>query len=64
MPIHVGQMTTEVTALDGELPLSAAQVEALVQLLLERIEQREKEKAQARDATSVRGQATPPRSGW
>jgi hypothetical protein len=47
MPIHIDEVTTEVTVLDGELPLTDAQVERLVTLILGRLEQQ-------RRATQVR----------
>ena len=39
MPIDVGKFTTEVTAIDGELPLSPTQMETLVQAVVRRIEE-------------------------
>lgn len=43
MPVNIGKLTSEVTAFDGsELPLSPQQIEQLVQLVLERLEQHQR----------------------
>jgi hypothetical protein len=42
MPIHVEEMQTEVTVFDGDLPLSAAQLERLVELIAARLAERER----------------------
>jgi hypothetical protein len=65
VPIEVGRFTTEVTALEGDLPLTAAQTEKLVQLVLRRLEEKQREQQLAREATVIRRQAAPPaRAGW
>lgn len=64
MPIDVGKFTTEVTVADGELPLSPAQVEKLVQVVLRRLQEKLRAEEQTRDATTVRASAAPrPRTG-
>ena len=60
MPIEVGKFTTEVTALDGDLPLTPAQTEKLVQLVLRRLEEKQREQQLGREATTIRRQAAPP----
>ena len=59
MPVHVEDMTSRVSIVDGELPLSQAQVEKLVQLILYRLAQQQRESEDAREATTVRPQAAP-----
>lgn len=59
MPVFVGEMTSEVTAGDGELPLTAAQVEALVRIILARLDQVNRDREHAREATAVRAHANP-----
>jgi len=54
MPVFVGEMSTEVTATDGDLPLSPAQLEALVRLVVARIDQLHRERQMSREATAVR----------
>lgn len=60
MPIDVGKFTTEVTVADGDLPLSPAQVEKLVQVVLSRLHDKLRADAQSREATAVRTRAAPP----
>lgn len=59
MPIDVGTFSTEVTAADGDLPLSAAQVDKLVQAVLKRLEEKQRGDARRQDATRIRAQAAP-----
>lgn len=64
MPVHIGQMTSEMTLIDGDMPLTAAQVEKLVQIVLQRLEQQQRSQRQGREATAIRNESTPgPRAG-
>lgn len=63
MPVEVGRFTTEVSVHEGELPLSAGQVEKLVELVLRRLEERQRQQDFSREATTIRRQAGKPRSG-
>lgn len=60
MPIHVGELTSEVTMFDGELPLSEAQLDKLVARVLERLDRRRWQAERAREATTLRPRAMPP----
>ncbi len=60
MPVHVEEMSSEVTVVSGDLPLSEAQLEKLVKLVLRRLEQHQREGARVREATQLRRGATPP----
>lgn len=60
MPVHVEEMTSEVTVADGELPLTSAQVEKLVRLVMSRLVEREREAARSSEATRLRRQASAP----
>lgn len=60
MPIHIEEMSSDVTVFDGELPLSPAQLERLIQIVLQRLDQREQGQRQHRDATRLRARAAPP----
>lgn len=66
MPAHVVEMTSEVTVTEGELPLTPAQVERLVELVLVRLADRERERERSREATRLRRQSSPPfeAGGW
>lgn len=59
MPVHVENLTTEVTLAEGDIPLSEAQVEALVSRVLQRIEERERATRDHEEATGIRECATP-----
>lgn len=60
MPIDVGKFTTDVTVADGDLPLSPAQVEKLVQVVLRRLQEKLRADEQSRAATAIRARAAPP----
>lgn len=59
MPVHIENMTSEVTAVDGDLPLTPQQIEKLVKVVLERLEKVERESKRDREATTIRTQAAP-----
>lgn len=59
MPVHVGQMTSDLTLFDGDMPLSEEQVEKLIQLVLARFEQAQRAREQSRDAMTIRLDSTP-----
>jgi len=57
MPVHIENMTSEVTVLDGDFPLNEAQLDKLIKLILQRLAEQEKERNYTREATTVRHQA-------
>ena len=59
MPVHVGEITSEVTVLDGDLPLTEAQIEKLVKLIIQRIHEQERDRKYIREATMLRRHAAP-----
>ena len=60
MPVHVGRLDSEVTVIDGELPLNEAQIEKLVQIVLQRLDARQRESHRAREATMLKRSAAQP----
>jgi hypothetical protein len=60
LPVHIGELTSDVTVLEGELPLSQQQIDKLVQLVLQRLEEKQREARLSREATMLRRQALPP----
>jgi len=60
MSVHVEELTSELTVVDGDLPLSLAQIEKLTKLVIQRIEQRKRQNAQHRESTSPRDSAISP----
>jgi hypothetical protein len=63
MPVHVEELTQEVTVSRGDLPLSQAQVQRLVHLVLEQINRQEHESKLRRESTSIQPQARR-QNGW
>lgn len=57
MPVHIGELVSEVDAVEGELQLSPRQIEQLIALLLQHLDEREEERRHQRDSTSI--SATP-----
>ncbi len=51
-------MTSELTLLDGAIPLNEAQVEELVCLVLQRLEQKQRDQHHSKEATAIRRRAT------
>jgi hypothetical protein len=60
MPVHIEEMTSDVTILDGDLPLSQEQIEKLVKIELKQLEAKQREARQSSAATSVRRESAPP----
>jgi hypothetical protein len=58
--VHIEEVTSEVTAIAGDLPLSEPQIEELVRRVLERLEEKKRESEQIREATVLRREARPP----
>ena len=59
MTVHIEEMTSDVTVLDGELPLSEAQIEKLVKIVISRLEREQRASRDQREATSLRTQSAP-----
>jgi hypothetical protein len=58
MPVHIDEMETEVTVMEGDLPLSEAQIEKLVRIVIKRLQERQREARRMRESTSLRSQVT------
>jgi len=59
MTVHVEQLNTEVAAQGGEMPWSREQIEQLVKMVLERLEQKERDERAGRDETRLRSSILP-----
>jgi hypothetical protein len=59
MPIHIEEMTSEVVVMDADLPLTPAQLDKLVRLVLRRLEEKERATRQTREATQPRRELAP-----
>lgn len=60
MSVIVENMTSEVTVMDGDLPLSDAQLERLVKLVIQRLEAQQREARRSGEATQLRRESAPP----
>jgi hypothetical protein len=60
MPVHIEEMTSDVTIVEGEMPLTPAQIEKLVKLVMKRISDKQKESEKSRAATQLKRQASRP----
>jgi hypothetical protein len=60
VPIYVDEMNSDVTVMDGDLPLNEAQIERLVRLVLKRLEETQRAARQHEAATTLRRDSAPP----
>ncbi len=60
MPVHVEEMNSEVAIFDGDLPLSPAQIDKLVKIILQRLEQKQSHADLAREAMQLTSTVIPP----
>lgn len=60
MPVHIQNLTSEVTPLEADFPLSPEQIERLVQIVLRRLEQHQHDEQQHRESTALRPSVLPP----
>jgi phage FluMu protein gp41 len=58
MPLHIESLTSEVTVMDGDLPLSEKQIDKLVRIVMARLQQKARDVARQAAATCVDRQAT------
>ncbi|MEM7585307.1 MAG: hypothetical protein AAF560_18095 [Acidobacteriota bacterium] len=54
MPVHIGEISSEVTAMDDEVPLSDKQQDRIVERVLRRLQDIERHRALLHDTTDVR----------
>lgn len=59
MSVQVGEFTSEVTVTEGELPLTEAQLEKLVNIVLARLQRHKRNERAIREATTLRPQSAP-----
>jgi hypothetical protein len=58
VPVHIEELTSDVTVVAGELPLTPAQIDKLVAIVMARIADREQAARRSRDATRI-GRSSP-----
>jgi hypothetical protein len=59
MPVHIEEMTSEISVVEGELPLSGSQIENLVRLVISRLAEHQRDEQRRNEATKIRSQAAP-----
>ena len=60
MPVHIEEMANEVTVVAGDLPLTEAQIEKLVQMVIKRLADKHLDAGRVKEATKLRRQSTSP----
>jgi len=60
MPLHIEELTSEVTVIDGDSFLTEAQKELLVQMVIKRLGEKAREAERKANATKLRRQAGAP----
>jgi hypothetical protein len=59
MPVHIEEMNVEMQVANGEMPLTEAQIERLVKIVLSRLERKQRESRNIQEATTLRKQSAP-----
>jgi hypothetical protein len=60
MPVHIDEMTSDVSVVEGDFPLTDAQVEKLMKLLMKRLAEKQQDTHRFREATKLRRQSSAP----
>ena len=60
MPVHIEEMTSDVTVIEGELPMTAMQIDKLAKAVMGRIGQWAREAEGNREATQLKRQSSEP----
>jgi hypothetical protein len=60
MPVHIEEMASEVTVLAGDLPLTEAQIDKLVQIVIKRLADKHLDASRIQAATKLRRQSSSP----
>lgn len=63
MPVHVGEVESDVTVMDGDMPFSDRQMERLVEMVCKRLEQKKREREQVNESTTLAPNARRARVG-
>lgn len=60
MPLHIEELSSEVTVIDGDQSMSEKQKEMLVQMVIRRLAEKNREAERRLKATELRRQAAQP----
>ena len=64
MPVHVGNMESDVTVMDSDMPFGEQQMERLVEMVCKRLEQKKRERERVEESTTLKPSAQPERVGY
>ena len=59
MPVHIGELNTKVTVIDGDLPLTPRQIDALVAIVVARLDDLSRAAAERRSDHTIRSSVIP-----
>jgi hypothetical protein len=59
MPVHIEQLQSEVSVSEGDLPLSEAQIEHLVRIILDRLRRQQRQNEALEEAGTLRMRSAP-----
>lgn len=59
MPVHIGELNTKVTVVEGDLPLTPRQIDALVSIVVARLDELSRAAAERRNDQSIRSSVIP-----
>lgn len=59
MPVHIGELNTKVTVVDGDLPLTPRQIDALVAIVVARLDDLSRAAAERRSDQTIRSSVIP-----
>ena len=60
MSVQVGEMESEVTVMDGEMPFNERQLDRLVEMVCKRLEKKKREQERVDESTTLTRSAAPP----
>jgi hypothetical protein len=63
MPVHIGELNTKVTVIDGDLPLTPRQIEALVTIVIGRLDELKRAEAERQGDRALRRSVIPGSGG-
>jgi hypothetical protein len=59
MPVHVNELTSNVKVMSGEFPLNEAQINKLVTLVMQRMNDKQRQAKLTKESTQITASATP-----
>ncbi len=60
MPVHIEEMSSEVTVVEGELPLTPSQIDKLVKLVISCLAEKKRDAMRNQEATRLKRTSSAP----